>query len=37
VGTPEDGPEAILIYVWQGEAAAPPDFGPVLYSGTWTP
>ena len=37
IGTPEDGPEAILLYVWQGGAAAPPDFGPVLHSGTWTP
>lgn len=39
IGTPEDGPEAILLYVWQGDAdpGMPPDFGPVLHSGKWTP
>ncbi len=35
IGTPEDGADAVLLYVWQGEAAAPPDYGPVLDSGRW--
>lgn len=35
IGTPEDGAEAILIYVWQGDVTAPPDYGAVLFSGTW--
>ena len=35
VGTAEDGAEAILLYVWQGSAPQPPDYGPVLASGTW--
>jgi len=35
IGTPEDGPEAILLYIWQGIAPPPPDFGPVLHSGHW--
>lgn len=35
IGTAEDGADAILLYVWQGEAAAPPDYGPVLASGIW--
>lgn len=35
IGTEQDGAETILLYVWQGDAALPPDYGPVLISGTW--
>lgn len=35
IGTDTNGPEAILLFVWQGDAAPPPDFGPVITSGTW--
>ena len=35
IGTAEDGADTILLYIWQGEAAAPPDLGPVLASGIW--
>ncbi len=35
VRTPEDGAEAILLYVWQGDAASVPNYGPVLSSGVW--
>lgn len=41
IGTPEDGPEVIVLYFWQGGAAAhpgpPPDFGPVLDTAEWIP
>lgn len=38
IGTPADGPEAILLYFWQPADHSPdqtPDFGPVLHSGEW--
>lgn len=35
IGTAEDGAEAIVLFVWQGDAAPPPDFGPVLACGVW--
>lgn len=35
IGTPEDGAEAILLYVSQDAAPPPPDYGPVLAGGSW--